>query len=182
MEILNKNENKMLWYVVHTTSGHEKRVAEALRQRVAVSQFKKNFGDILVPTRNKIVVQGGKKKKVPEVIFPGYILVHMNVNDRTWYLVRNTNGITGFIGTAKKPTPISEKEVEAITKFSAFETLKYESDFKRGDAVKIREGPFTDFIGKVQDVDEDKGKLTILVSIFSRETPVELDFTQVKPA
>lgn len=183
MKINNKStENTMRWYVVHTTSGHERRVAEALRQRVDVSQLKDHFGKVLVPVRNKIVVQEGKKKKVPEVIFPGYILVQMLITDYTWYLVRNTEGITGFIGAAKKPTPISEKEVEAITKFSEIETLKYESDFKKGDAVKIIEGPFTDFIGKVQDVDEDKGKLTVLVSIFSRETPVGLDFTQVKPA
>lgn len=174
--------NHMRWYVVHTISGHEKKVAEALRQRVGVSELKEHFGDVLVPIRNKIVVQEGKKRKVPEVIFPGYILVQMEITDHTWYLVRNTDGITGFIGAAKKPTPISEKEVQAITQFSEIETLKYEADFKVGDAVKVREGPFTDFIGKVQSVDEEKGKLTVLVSIFSRETPVELDFTQVKNA
>lgn len=175
-------DKKFHWYVVHTTSGHERKVAEALRQRVAVSQLKDQFGDVLVPIRNKIVIQEGKKRKVPEIIFPGYILVQMHVSNESWYLVRNTDGITGFIGAAKQPTPISEREVEAITKFSEIETLKYEADFHPGDAVKIVEGPFTDFIGKVQVVDEDKGKLTVLVSIFSRETPVELDFTQVRSA
>ena len=182
MEIIGNHTSKKRWYVVHTTSGHEKRVAEALKQRIAVSELKDSFGEILVPTRNKIVIQDGKKKKVPEVLFPGYILVQMIVTDRAWYLVRNTEGITGFIGAAKKPTPISEKEVEAITKFSKFETLKYETNFKKGDAVKIKEGPFADFIGTVKDINDEKGKLTILVSIFSRETPVELDFTQVKTA
>ena len=170
------------WYVVHTTSGHEKKVAAALRQRIESSPLKNSFGDVLVPIRNKIVIQDGKKKKVPEIIFPGYILVQMQISNESWYLVRNTDGITGFIGAAKKPTPISTKEVEAITKFSKIETLKYEADFKAGDAVKITEGPFADFIGKVQGVDDDKGKLIALISIFSRETPVELDFTQVKPA
>ncbi len=170
------------WFVVHTTSGHERKVAEALRQRVEVSSLKEYFGQVLVPIRNKIVVQEGKKRKVPEIIFPGYILVEMQVTDESWYLVRNTEGITGFVGAAKQPTPISTKEVEAIMQFSELEALKYEADFSVGDAVRIIDGPFTDFIGKVQSVDEEKGKLTALVSIFSRETPVELDFMQVKPA
>jgi transcriptional antiterminator NusG len=178
---LNQNKNKR-WYVVHTTSGHEKKVAAALRQRIEVSQQKNLFGEVLVPIRNKIVIQDGKKKKAPETIFPGYILVQMVVTNESWYLVRNTEGITGFIGAAKRPTPISTKEVEAITKFSEIETMKYEANFKIGDAVRITDGPFEDFIGKVQSVDENKGKLVVLVSIFSRETPVELDFLQVKPA
>jgi transcription termination/antitermination protein NusG len=178
----NRTEQKMRWYVVHTTSGHEKKVAEALKQRVEVSNLGNCFGDVLVPIRNKIVIQDGKKKKVPEIIFPGYLLVQMKVTDESWYMVRNTDGITGFIGAAKKPTPISDREVEAITKFSEIETLKYEANFSVGAAVKITEGPFTDFIGKVQTIDEEKGRLTVLVSIFSRETPVDLEFTQVKQA
>jgi len=167
------------WYIVHTYSGHENRVEESLRQRVQSLGFQDRIFDIIVPTRNTIKVQGGKKEKVLEKIFPGYVLVKMILDDESWLLVRTTQGITSFVGAGNKPTPISEKEVEAIQKFMNLEQPLYKTAFSKGEAIKIVDGPFTDFLGTVDDIDETKGKLKVLVSIFGRETPVELDFLQV---
>jgi len=167
------------WYIVHTYSGHENRVEESLRQRVQSLGFQDRIFDIIVPTRNTIKVQGGKKEKVLEKIFPGYVLVKMILDDESWLLVRTTQGITSFVGAGNKPTPISEIEVEAIQKFMNLEQPLYKTAFTKGEAVKIIDGPFTDFLGAIDEIDETKGKLKVLVSIFGRETPVELDFLQV---
>lgn len=167
------------WYVVHTYSGHENKVAAQLRQRIESMKFQDKIFDIIVPTRDVIKVQAGKKETVKEKIFPGYILVKMILNDDSWLLVRTTSGITSFIGVDNKPTPIAEREVEAIRKFMEMEEPLYKSSFSVGEAVKIIDGPFTDFLGTVDVTDEAKGKLKVLVSIFGRETPVELDFLQV---
>ena len=166
-------------YIVHTYSGHENRVEESLRQRVQSLGFQDRIFDIIVPTRNTIKVQGGKKEKVLEKIFPGYVLVKMILDDESWLLVRTTQGITSFVGAGNKPTPISEIEVEAIQKFMNLEQPLYKTAFTKGEAVKIIDGPFTDFLGAIDEIDETKGKLKVLVSIFGRETPVELDFLQV---
>ena len=167
------------WYIVHTYSGHENRVEESLRQRVQTLGFQNRIFDVIVPTRNIIKVQGGKKESVKEKIFPGYVLVKMILDDESWLLVRTTQGITSFVGAGTKPTPISEKEVEAIQKFMNLEQPLYKTAFTKGEAVKIVDGPFTDFLGTVDEIDETKGKVKVLVSIFGRETPVELDFLQV---
>jgi transcriptional antiterminator NusG len=167
------------WYIVHTYSGHENRVEESLRQRVQSLGFQDRIFDIIVPTRNTIKVQSGKKESVKEKIFPGYVLVKMILDDESWLLVRTTQGITSFVGAGTKPTPISEKEVEAIQKFMNLEQPLYKTAFSKGEAVKIVDGPFTDFLGTVDEIDETKGKVKVLVSIFGRETPVELDFLQV---
>jgi len=167
------------WYIVHTYSGHENKVSKNLRQRVQSLGFENRIFDIIVPTRSTIKVSGGKKETVDEKIFPGYVLVKMVLDDESWLLVRTTQGVTAFIGAGNKPTPISEKEVEAIQKFMKTEEPLYKTAFSQGEAVKIVDGPFADFLGTIDEIDEAKGKLKVLVSIFGRETPVELDFLQV---
>ena len=167
------------WYIVHTYSGHEDRVVKSLKQRVQSLGFEGKIFDIIVPKRNTIKVSGGKKESVKRKIFPGYILVKMLLDDESWLLVRTTQGVTSFIGTGNKPTPISEKEVEAIQKFMKMEEPLYKTAFIKGEAVKIIDGPFADFLGTIDEIDETKGRLKVLVSIFGRETPVELDFLQV---
>lgn len=168
------------WYVVHTYSGHEARVAETLRQRVAtLGQTDKVF-ELLIPTQDKIQIKHGKKSSVKEKIFPGYLLVKMHVDDDSWLVVRTTQGVTGFVGVGNRPTPLSEKEVGAIMQFAQMGAPKYKANFSVGEAVKITDGPFSDFLGSIESIDEAHGKLRVLVSIFGRETPVELDFLQVK--
>ncbi len=170
---------KARWYVVHAYSGHELKIINKLRDRLDSMNIKDKIFEVLVPTQEKIQVKKGQKKTIKEKIFPGYMLIKMIVDDQSWFAVRTTPGVTAFIGVGKKPTPISEKEVEAIKKFISMEAPKYKSTFSLGEAVKINEGPFADFLGTVDKIDEEKGKIYVLVSIFGRETPVELDFTQV---
>ncbi len=167
------------WYIVHTYSGHENKVAKTLRQRAETMGYDAKIADIIIPTRDTIKVSQGKKENVKEKIFPGYVLVKMELTDETWLLVRTTQGVTAFIGASNKPTPISEKEVEAIQKFMQLEQPTYKASFSVSEAVKIVDGPFADFLGTVESIDESKGKIRVLVSIFGRETPVELDFLQV---
>ena len=166
-------------YVVHTSSGHEVRVMETLRQRVETMGLKDNVFEMLVPTQDKIVIRGGKKAQVKEKIFPGYMLVKMILDDPTWLAVRTTAGITGFVGAGNKPTPLSETEVVNIQKFVSSPAPRYKTKFVSGEAVKITDGPFSDFLGTIHEIDEEKGKVKVLVSIFGRETPVELDFLQI---
>lgn len=168
------------WYIIHTYAGHENKVARSLKQRAEAMGFADRIFDIIVPTRNTIKVSQGKKETVKEKIFPGYVLVKMLLDDETWFMVRSTQGVTSFIGAGNKPTPISEKEVEAIQKFMKMEEPLYKVSFSVGEAVKIVDGPFAEFLGTIDSIDEKAGKLRVLVSIFGRETPVELDFLQVK--
>lgn len=169
------------WYVVHTYSGHENRVAQTLKQRVESERLEEKILDILVPTQDKIEIRGGKKDTVKEKIFPGYILVKMILDDESWLAVRTTQGVTAFVGMGNKPTPISTQEVASIVKFmKQGGQPTYKTVYSEGDTVKIVDGPFTEFIGKVDSVDKDRGKVRVLVSIFGRETPVELDFLQVQ--
>ncbi|MBI3985022.1 MAG: transcription termination/antitermination factor NusG [Candidatus Levybacteria bacterium] len=165
--------------MVHTYSGHENKVAKSLHQRVESMGFEQRIFDIIVPTRDTVRVSQGKKENIKEKIFPGYVLVKMILDDESWLLVRTTQGVTAFIGAGNKPTPISDKEVEAIQKFMNAEQPLFTTSFTIGEAVKIVDGPFTDFLGTVDNIDEAKGKVKVLVSIFGRETPVELDFLQV---
>ncbi len=172
--------DKARWYVVHTYSGHEARVAETLRQRVAtLGQTDKVF-ELLIPTQDKIHIKHGKKYSLKEKIFPGYLLIKMVVDDDSWLVVRTTQGITGFVGVGNKPTPLTLPEVEAIMQFAQLGAPKFKTNFSVGEAVKITDGPFSDFLGSIETIDEAHGKLKVLVSIFGRETPVELDFLQVK--
>ncbi|MFZ3301136.1 MAG: transcription termination/antitermination protein NusG [Microgenomates group bacterium] len=178
--IITKTEDpKAKWFVVHTSSGHEVRVMETLRQRVETMGLKDNVFEMLVPTQDKIVIRGGKKAQVKEKIFPGYMLVKMILDDPTWLAVRTTAGITGFVGAGNKPTALSEAEVVNIQKFVSSPAPRYKTKFVSGEAVKITDGPFSDFLGTIHEIDEEKGKVKVLVSIFGRETPVELDFLQI---
>lgn len=175
-----KNNPNAKWYVVHTYSGHENKVAHTLKQRVESEHLKEKILDILVPTQDKIEIKSGKKVTVKEKIFPGYILVKMVLDDTSWLAVRTTQGVTSFVGMGNKPTPISDAEVATIVKFAQSEAPMYKQVFTVNDTVKIVDGPFADFIGKIDSVDQEKGKVRVLVSIFGRETPVELDFLQIK--
>jgi transcriptional antiterminator NusG len=168
------------WYVIHSQTGHEERVKKNLQQRVESLGVSDRIYSVVVPTRETVVVKRGKKTKQAERVFPGYILVQMELDDQTWLVVRTTEGVTGFIGVGQRPTPISQKEVDAIMRFVSQDQPKYKAKFVTGEAVKIIDGPFTDFLGSVQSMDESRGKLTVLVSIFDRETPIELDFLQVQ--
>lgn len=168
------------WYVVHTYSGHENRVATTLKQRVESEGLTNKIFDILVPTQDKIEIRNGKKETVKEKIFPGYILVKMVLDDDSWLAIRTTQGVTSFVGAANKPTPIPEVEVQTIVKFmQQGGQPTYKQVIAEGDTVKIIDGPFADMIGKAETVDKERGKVKVLVSIFGRETPVELDFLQV---
>lgn len=167
------------WYVVHTYSGHENKVSTNLKQRIETMKLEGKIFDIIVPTRNTVVVRHGKKEDIKEKIFPGYIIVRMVLDDESWLAVRTTQGVTAFVGAGNKPTAISEKEVDTIKKFMALEAPKYKAEFSVGEAVKIIDGPFADFLGSIDNIDDAKGKVKVLVSIFGRETPVELDFLQV---
>ncbi|MDO8487067.1 MAG: transcription termination/antitermination protein NusG [Candidatus Curtissbacteria bacterium] len=167
------------WYVVHTYSGHEAKVAATLKQRVESQKLQDKVLDILVPTQEKIEIKEGKKNKVKEKIFPGYLLIRMVLDDNTWLVVRTTPGITSFVGMGNRPTPLPDEEVASIQRFMSMEAPKFKTTFSQGEAVKIVDGPFSEFLGSISEIDDEKGKLKVLVSIFGRETPVELDFLQV---
>jgi len=179
--VLTKTDDpKAQWYVIHTYSGHELKVASGLKQRVETMNLSDRIFEILIPTQDTFQIRAGKKLPVTEKIFPGYMLVKMDLDDQSWLTVRTTQGVTGFVGSGNKPTPISEAEVKTIQQFMSLEAPKFRAKFSLGEAVKIIDGPFADFLGSIDNIDEDKGKLRVLVSIFGRETPVELDFLQVK--
>ncbi len=168
------------WYVIHTYSGYEENVAHNLRQRIESMGMEDKIFNILIPTEKKIKIKNGKRKVVTEKIFPGYVLVEMIVTDDSWYVVRNTPNVTGFIGSGTTPIPVSEKEIESLKKRMGQEEPKFKIDFSVGTPVKIIDGPFKNFEGKVSEIDEERGKVKVLVSMFGRETPVELDSLQVK--
>ena len=177
------NENAPLnaaWFVVHTTSGHEARVSETLRQRIETMGLLANIFEILIPTQDRVIIKTGKKQTVKEKIFPGYLLIKMILDDQTWLAIRTTPGITGFVGAGTKPTPLSEQEISNITQFIANPAPRFKSRFSIGEAVRITDGPFAEFLGSISEIDEEKGRVKVLVSIFGRETPVELDFLQIQ--
>ena len=168
------------WYVIHTYSGYEENVKKNLEQRIESMDMEDKIFNVLIPTEKKIKIKNGKRKIVTEKIFPGYVLVDMMVDDNSWYVVRNTPNVTGFIGTRTTPTPISEEEIKSLQKRMGVEEPTYTIDVSAGDAVKISDGPFKGYEGKVSHVDDSRGKVKVLVSMFSRETPVELDYLQIK--
>lgn len=173
-------DSRAKWYVIHIQTGYEQRVKQALEQRIKSLGVEDKIFNVVIPIRDVVIVKKGKKTKATEKVFPGYILIKMILNDDSWLVVRTTEGVTGFVGAGLKPTAISEKEVDAIMKFVEQEQPKFKTKFSVGEAVKITEGPFTDFLGTVEAIDEQRGKVKVLVSIFDRETPVELDFLQVQ--
>lgn len=168
------------WYVLHTYSGYEENVASNLKQRVESMDMEDKIFSVLVPTEKKIKIKNGKRKTVIEKIFPGYVLVEMIVTDDSWYVVRNTPSVTGFVGSGTTPTPISEEEVKGLQRRMGVEEPTFKIDVVEGDTVRVIDGPFKDMEGKVKSVDESRGKVKVLISVFGRETPVELDSLQIK--
>ncbi len=168
------------WYVLHTYSGYEDSVAFNLKQRIESMDMQDRIFDSIVPKEKKIKIKDGKRTTFEEKIFPGYVLVDMIVTDDSWYVVRNTPNVTGFVGSGTIPTPISEEELAYLKKRMGQEDPKFKVDFEMGELVRITDGPFKDYEGKVGGLDEAHGKVKVMVTIFGRETPVELDFLQVK--
>ena len=168
------------WYVIHTYSGYEDAVTKNLKQRIESLGMEDKIFNVLVPKEKKIKIKNGKRKVVEEKIYPGYVLVEMIVTDDSWYVVRNTPNVTGFVGAGTVPVPVSEKEIEILKKRIGVEIPQYKIDVKIGDPVKIIDGPFKDFDGKVSEIDAERGKVKILVNMFGRDTPVELDSLQIK--
>lgn len=167
------------WYVVHTYSGHEYKVTKALKQRVKTMGLSDKVFEVIIPLKDKFAIRKGEKIKKQEKVFPGYILVRMVMTDNAWLVVRTTPGVTGFVGASKKPQPISKEEVEKILTTITEGKAEYKTKFSVGEAVKITDGPFSEFLGTIEEVDKQRGKLKVLVTIFGRETPVEVDFLQV---
>lgn len=182
--ISNKNEER--WYIIHTYSGQEERVKRNLDQRVESMDIRDKIFDVVIPTETEIEIKEGRRKSIRRKVFPGYILVHMSMDDDSWHVVRNTPGVTGFVSSddetesRPKPIPLEEDEVERILSQMESEAPRVKVGFMEGQSVRITDGPFNDFIGTVDQVLADRGKLSILVSFFGRDTPVELDFLQVE--
>jgi transcriptional antiterminator NusG len=168
------------WYAIHTYSGYENAVARNLRQRIDSLNMQEKIFDVVVPSEKKIRVKGGKRVTEEENLFPGYVLVEMVVDDESWYVVRNTPRVTGFVGSGTQPVPLSEAEYRALVRQMSDDTPTHKVDLSAGDMVIIADGPFKDLEGKVGEVDEKSGKVKVLVAMFGRETPVELDFLQIK--
>jgi transcriptional antiterminator NusG len=175
-KIVNPNAK---WYVLNIRTGYENSIQKEIRQRVEATGMENKILEILVPVQKKIVVKKGKQNIKEEKIFPGYVLIKMELNEEAWDLVRNTDGVRGFVKTDKYPRPLPESEVTAIMKFQEVEQPSYQNSFSVGEAVKITDGAFVDFIGSVEEIDDTKGKIKVLISFLGREAPVELDFSQV---
>ncbi|MCB9801380.1 MAG: transcription termination/antitermination factor NusG [Pseudomonadales bacterium] len=180
IKVSDAENRKARWYVVHAYSGHENKVAEALKQRAETLNLTDKILGILIPTQEKIQIKRGNRKTVSEKIFPGYMLVQMELTDDSWLAVRTTQGVTGFVGVGNKPTALPKHEVKAIMKYMTQAAPSYKADYVEGEAIRIVDGPFNDFLGTVNSINEEKGQVEVLVNIFGRETPVVLDFLQVK--
>jgi transcriptional antiterminator NusG len=178
--VSNRYDPQKHWYAIHTYSGYEEKVAESIRQRADSLDMKDKIFKALVPKEKMIEVKNGKRRVVEKRIFQGYVLVQMKMSEDAWYIVRNTPSVTGFVGSGSDPTPLSEAEIEKIQKRMGVEQPKHKIDFTIGEVVSITDGPFKGFDGAVSEIDAQKGKLKVLVNMFGRETPVELDSLQVK--
>lgn len=168
------------WYAIHTYSGYEDKVTDSIRQRINAVDMADKIFDVMVPKEKQIEIKNGKRKVVDRKIFQGYVLVEMKLTEETWYIVRNTPGVTGFVGSGTDPTPVSENEIRKIKKRMGVEEPKHQIDFSEGEVVSITDGPFKGFDGAISEIDTQKGKLKVMVSMFGRDTPVELDALQVK--
>jgi transcriptional antiterminator NusG len=175
-----KQSGERNWYVIHTYSGYEDQVSESLKQRIESMGMQDKIFNVTVPKEKQIEIRNGKRRVVEKRIFPGYVLVDMIVTDDSWYVVRNTPNVTGFIGFGVRPTPMSKEEIDRIKKRMGVEEPKFKIDFRVNDLIKITDGALKGFEGKVEEIDQDKGKIKVLVSMFGREAPVTLDFLQVK--
>ncbi len=173
------NDEK-LWFVIHTYSGHEERVRKNLEQRMKLMDAGDEISQIVVPTEDEVEVRSGQRHTVSKKTLPGYVLVQMKMSDQSWNLVRNTPGVTGFVGSGSKPVPLQEGEIDQIMKQMTAEAPRVKVGFKPGQSVRVTNGPFTDFVGIVDEISAGKGKVKVLLSLFGRDTPVELDFLQVE--
>ncbi len=172
-------ENQKKWYVIHTYSGHEERVKKNLEQRIKFMDSGNEVFQVVIPTEDEIEVRGGRRRTVTRKILPGYVLVQMNMDEHSWSVVRNTPGVTGFVGSGNTPMPLQEDEVGEILKQMSAEVPKVKVGFRKGQSVRVTDGPFIDFVGVVDEINMEKGKVKVFLSLFGKETPVELDFLQI---
>lgn len=175
-----QNDGQRNWYAIHTYAGYENAVSRNLKQRIESLGMENNIFNVIVPTEKKIKIKAGKRVEEEEKIYPGYVLVEMIVTDDSWFVVRNTPRVTGFVGSGIVPVPLEKKEVDLLFSRMNKDEIKHTIDLTVDDVVKITDGPFKDLEGKISGVDDNRGKVKVLVSMFGRETPVELDFLQVK--
>jgi transcriptional antiterminator NusG len=173
-------ENQKQWYIVHTYSGNEERVQRNLEQRIKYMDSEGEISQVIVPTEEEIEVRNGQRHTVTKKILPGYVIVQMKMSDQSWSVVRNTPGVTGFVSSGNKPVPLQDEEVNRILKQMEAEAPKVKVGFRKGQSVRVVDGPFIDFMGIVDDISPEKGKVKVLLFLFGRETPVELDFLQVE--
>jgi len=176
-QVLEQDKN---WYVIHTYSGYEDAVAKNLKQRIESLSMEDKIFNVIVPKEKKIKIKNGKRKTVEEKIYPGYVLVEMIVDDESWYVVRNTPRVTGFLGAGTTPIPVSKADIDDLMKRMEAGEPEFKVDFTVGEAIKITDGPFKGFEGRVSEIDQDRGKIKVLVNMFGRDTPVELDSLQLK--
>jgi len=176
-QVIEKEKN---WYVIHTYSGYEDAVAKNLKQRIESLDMEDKIFNVIVPKEKKIKIKNGKRKTVEEKIYPGYVLVEMIVDDESWYVVRNTPRVTGFLGAGTMPIPVSKKDIDDLMKRMEAGEPEFQIDFEIGALVKIIDGPFKSFEGKISEIDQERGKIKVLVNMFGRDTPVELDSLQIK--
>lgn len=177
---VNRYDGARAWYAISTYSGYEDKVAESIKQRLDSVEFANKIFDALVPKEKRIEIKNGKRRIVDKKIFQGYVLVEMSLTDETWYIIRNTPGVTGFVGTGTQPTPVSPREIEKIKKRMGVEDPKFSVNYAVGEVVAVTDGPFKGFEGNIAEIDSAKGKLKVMISMFGRETAVELDALQVK--
>ena len=173
-------ENGKSWFVIHTYSGYEERVKKNLEQRIKFMDSGDEVLQVVIPTEEETEVKNGQRRTVTKKILPGYVLIQMRMSDQSWNIVRNTPGVTGFVGTGSKPVPLREEEVSQIIKQMTAEAPRVKVGFRKGQSIRVTDGPFSDFVGVVDDISTAKGKVKVLLSLFGRETPVELDFLQVE--
>ena len=172
-------ENEKQWFVIHTYSGHEDRVKKNLEQRIKFMDSRNEIFQVVIPTEDEVEVRSGRRRTVTKKILPGYVLVQMNMDEHSWSVVRNTPGVTGFVGSVNAPTPLREDEVGEIMKQMSAETPRVKVGFRKGQSVRVSDGPFIDFVGVVDEINMGKGKVKVFLSLFGKETPVELDFLQI---
>jgi transcriptional antiterminator NusG len=172
-------DNEKQWFVIHTYSGHEERVKKNLEQRIKFIDSGDEVFQVVIPTEDEIEVRSGRRRTVTKKILPGYVLVQMKLNENSWSIVRNTPGVTGFVGSGNTPTPLQENEVREILKQMSAEAPKVKVGFRKGQSVRVTDGPFIDFVGVVDEINMEKGKVKVFLSLFGQETPVELDFLQI---
>jgi transcriptional antiterminator NusG len=177
---VNTKQGEKRWYVIHTYSGYEDKVKKNLEQRIKFLGSENKVFQVVIPTEDEVEIKDGQRRTVTKKVFPGYLMVQMELDDESWSVVRNTPGVTGFVSSGNKPVPLAEDEVKAILDQMEAETPRVRVGFSKGQSVRVVDGPFIDFVGTVEEVNPEKGKVKVLISLFGRETPVELDFLQVE--